>query len=68
MRTTTAIVAALGAIVDAQPLIAAVDDIVKDRLVAARHIERFQDAEVAGVLDPAALVARCFAHVDDDLV
>jgi len=53
---------------DAQALSAAVDDAVRDRLMALRHVERLQNKNIYRVFHPAALVLRCFDEIDDVLV
>lgn len=62
------IVAALGAEVDAQRLVAAVDDIVEDRLVATLHVNRLQDKKIHRVLDATAFVLRRVLEIDDNFV
>ena len=49
-------------------LAAAVGRVEKYFAIAARHVERLQNAKIAGVFDPAALVARRFIQVDDDSI
>ena len=49
-------------------LAAAVRRVEKKLAIAARHIERFQYAKVAGVRDSAAFIARRFVYVDDNPV
>ena len=58
------VVTSFGAIVHAQSLVATVHNIVKDRLVAALHVDGLEHENVHRILNAAALVARrsCEIH------
>jgi len=62
------IVATLGADVETQPFISSIDDLIKDRLVAAPHVHRFEDVNVHRIFDATTFVLRRLVNVDDDLV
>ena len=52
VREGCRIIAALGAEVNAQGLIAAIHDVVENCLIAALHVDRFEDQDVYGIFDP----------------
>src|SRR5262249_33220546 len=63
-------IVALGRVVQEcnDALAAAIGGIVENFSIAPGHVERFQNTEIAPVLDFAASVSRRFVQVDDDLV
>ena len=50
------------------PLAATIGSVVENLPVAAGHVHRFQNTEVAPVFDSPAPVSRCFVQVDDDFI
>ena len=50
------------------PLAATIGSVVENLPVAAGHVHRFQNTEVAPVFDSPAPVSRRFIQVDDDFI
>jgi hypothetical protein len=62
------IVAAFGAKVHAQGLIAPIYDVVKNGLIAALHVDGLENKDIHRVIHPTPVVQRCFSNVHDALI